>query len=265
MPPKKDARNKLLDAAMAVFRAKGYAATSVDELCQAAGVTKGAFFHHFRSKEDARRRRCRPFRRDGRRAFRRGALPRARRAVGARPRLHRLPHARSSPGEIPEYTCLLGTMVQEAYATHPAIRAACEREIVGHADDARGRHRRGPRRRRPARRRRRASLALHIQARAAGRLHPRQGHRRCAGRRRQPRPSPPLPRIALRTPDRKGRHSHELRRRIRPRGAHRQPRGLSQARRRRRSPYSRSTVRSAASNAGATTCPRARSPPSRWR
>ncbi|HET9069532.1 MAG TPA: helix-turn-helix domain-containing protein, partial [Amaricoccus sp.] len=42
MPPNKDARTKLLDAAMSVIRAKGFAATSVDELCQAAGVTKGA-------------------------------------------------------------------------------------------------------------------------------------------------------------------------------------------------------------------------------
>ena len=49
---KKDARTKLLDAALAVIRAKGYAATSVDELCAAAGVTKGAFFHHFKTKED---------------------------------------------------------------------------------------------------------------------------------------------------------------------------------------------------------------------
>ena len=37
---------------MDVIRGKGFAATSVDELCQAAGVTKGAFFHHFRSKEE---------------------------------------------------------------------------------------------------------------------------------------------------------------------------------------------------------------------
>ena len=28
-------------------------------------------------------------------------------------------------GELPDYTCLLGTMVQETYATHPAIRDAC--------------------------------------------------------------------------------------------------------------------------------------------
>ena len=35
--------------------------------------------------------------------------------------------------QIPEYTCLLGTMVQEAYMTHPAIREACDRHISAHA------------------------------------------------------------------------------------------------------------------------------------
>ena len=49
-------------------------------------------------------------------------------------------------GEIPEYTCLLGTMVQEAYATHPAIREACEREIdrARHDDRARSSPRSSP-------------------------------------------------------------------------------------------------------------------------
>ena len=48
--PKVTARDKILDAAIATVRAKGYAATSVDDLCASAGVTKGAFFHHFKSK-----------------------------------------------------------------------------------------------------------------------------------------------------------------------------------------------------------------------
>src|ERR1700730_16983550 len=36
-------------------------------------------------------------------------------------------------GELPQFTCLLGTMVQEAYDTHPSIRAACDAGISDHA------------------------------------------------------------------------------------------------------------------------------------
>ena len=43
---------KLLNAALTVIRAKGYAATTVEDICRAATVTKGSFFHHFKSKDD---------------------------------------------------------------------------------------------------------------------------------------------------------------------------------------------------------------------
>src|SRR5690606_26027370 len=36
-------------------------------------------------------------------------------------------------GEVPEFTCLVGTMVQETYETSPALREACYRSISGHA------------------------------------------------------------------------------------------------------------------------------------
>ena len=36
-------------------------------------------------------------------------------------------------GELPQFTCFLGTMLQETYETHPKIRAACERHITEHA------------------------------------------------------------------------------------------------------------------------------------
>jgi TetR/AcrR family transcriptional regulator, transcriptional repressor for nem operon len=37
-------------------------------------------------------------------------------------------------GELPDYTCFLGTLLQETYATHPDIRAACERGLSRHID-----------------------------------------------------------------------------------------------------------------------------------
>ena len=49
--PPHQSKAKLLDAAVRVIRTKGYIATTVDDLCHAAGVTKGSFFHHFDSKE----------------------------------------------------------------------------------------------------------------------------------------------------------------------------------------------------------------------
>ena len=44
-------RQALLQAAERLFAARGYLAVSVDEMCRAAGVSKGAFYHHFPSKQ----------------------------------------------------------------------------------------------------------------------------------------------------------------------------------------------------------------------
>jgi TetR/AcrR family transcriptional regulator, transcriptional repressor for nem operon len=38
-------------------------------------------------------------------------------------------------GSVPEFTCLVGTMVQEAFDSSPAIREACHRSIFGHSAD----------------------------------------------------------------------------------------------------------------------------------
>ena len=41
----------LTDRAIALFRAKGYSATSVGDIVEACGITKGSLYHHFASKE----------------------------------------------------------------------------------------------------------------------------------------------------------------------------------------------------------------------
>ena len=131
-PERGDARTRLLEAARDVIRAKGFAATSVDDLCKAAGVTKGAFFHHFESKE---------------------ALAVAAAAHWAETTSAFFAdapyHAHEDPlerllgyvefrksiieGDLAEFTCLVGTMTQEVYGSYPAIREACAASIFGHA------------------------------------------------------------------------------------------------------------------------------------
>jgi TetR/AcrR family transcriptional regulator, transcriptional repressor for nem operon len=131
---KTDARTKLLEAALSVIRTKGYSATSVDELCAAAGagVTKGAFFHHFKSKDEL-----------GVAAADHWSETTGALFADAPYHDHAAPLDRVLgylefrkallQGGVPEFTCLVGTMVQETYETTPAIREACERSITGHA------------------------------------------------------------------------------------------------------------------------------------
>jgi TetR/AcrR family transcriptional repressor of nem operon len=45
-------KRKLVEAGIKLVRAQGYNATTVDDICAAAGVTKGGFFHYFKSKEE---------------------------------------------------------------------------------------------------------------------------------------------------------------------------------------------------------------------
>jgi TetR/AcrR family transcriptional regulator, transcriptional repressor for nem operon len=131
-PAQPDARARLLDAAMQVIRAQGYSATTVDDICRAAGVTKGAFFHHFKSKEDLAVAVARHFSEMAERLFGRASYHEI---ADPLDRLLGYIDFRSAiiAGPIPEFTCLLGTMVQEAYDTHPAIRRACETYIGAHA------------------------------------------------------------------------------------------------------------------------------------
>ena len=129
-----DARSRLLDAAMQVIRAQGYSATTVDDICRAAGLTKGAFFHHFKSKEDLAVAAAAHFSGMAERLF--AAAP-YREPADPLDRLLGYIDFRSAiiDGPISGFTCLLGTMVQEAYDTHPAICRACETYIGVHVAD----------------------------------------------------------------------------------------------------------------------------------
>ncbi len=123
---------KLLEAALKVIRAKGYTATRIEDICSAAGVTKGSFFHHFKSKEELAVAAADYWSATTGELFAHAPyhqhadpLDRVLGYVDFRKALLR--------GTVPEFTCLVGTMVQEVYGTDPPIRDACDRCISGHA------------------------------------------------------------------------------------------------------------------------------------
>lgn len=132
-PERGEARTRLLEAARDVIRRQGFAGTSIDDVCAEAQVSKGAFFHHFASKEalgvaaaefwaetTAAFFAAAPFHEPSDPLDRILAYVAFRRSIIS--------------GEIADFTCLVGTMSQEVYATHPAIRDACGASIFGHAE-----------------------------------------------------------------------------------------------------------------------------------
>jgi TetR/AcrR family transcriptional repressor of nem operon len=125
-------KTRLLEAAMNVIRAKGYTATRIEDICAAAGVTKGSFFHHFSSKEELAIAAADYWSEVTSALFASAAyhnapdpLERLLAYIDLRKAMLR--------GELAEFTCLAGTMAQEVYATHPAIRDACNHAISSHA------------------------------------------------------------------------------------------------------------------------------------
>ncbi len=127
-------RDRLLNASLDLIRRNGLSATSVADLCAAAGVTKGAFFHHFATKDDlaiaaAEHWTCTTDAAFDVAAYRNHADP-LDRVLG-----YLAQRRQWLDGPLPEVTCLVGTMVQEAYATAPNIRDAACASILGHADD----------------------------------------------------------------------------------------------------------------------------------
>lgn len=134
--PRGEARARLIDAARSLVRHKGFAATSVDELCAAAGVTKGAFFHHFPSKEALGVELVEDW------TATTGAMFAAHPYNSLPDPLDRvfgyLDLRRELLGmAIPDFSCVAGTSVQEVFESSPPIRQAAERSIGSGAEHVR--------------------------------------------------------------------------------------------------------------------------------
>lgn len=127
-----DTRRRLVEAASRIIREKGYVATTIDDLCGAAGVSKGAFFHHFADKQAVALAAAEEFSARAESLF---EAPAVSDAASPRDRVFAYLGLRKALlfGDVVEFTCLFGTMVQEVWDTHPAIRDACALAIGSHA------------------------------------------------------------------------------------------------------------------------------------
>ncbi len=126
-------RELLLQAATKLIRTNGYTSTTVDDLCEKAGVSKGTLFHNFTSKEElaiAAANRwsevTSEFFKNAPYHLKKDPLERVLGYVRFRKEILR--------GDLPEFTCLVGTMAQEVYAKHPEINNACFASIFQHAE-----------------------------------------------------------------------------------------------------------------------------------
>jgi TetR/AcrR family transcriptional repressor of nem operon len=128
-------KEKIVEAAMKLMRAQGFNATSVDEICQGAGVTKGAFFHYFKSKDELAAAAVGYFRDQQAREIQEAPFRKLNdpleRVFG------RLDFVKESVGGAARVTkgCLIGTFAQEISFTHPELRAVCQESFARIARD----------------------------------------------------------------------------------------------------------------------------------
>jgi TetR/AcrR family transcriptional regulator, transcriptional repressor for nem operon len=126
-----NSRTRLLTATIDLVRSQGYAATRVEDVCAAAGVTKGSFFHHFASKEDLAIAAAGQW---NERAVQLFAAAPYTAETDPLARLLGYVNFRKDllDGEIWEWSCYAGTTIQETHETYPAIRDACASPIANH-------------------------------------------------------------------------------------------------------------------------------------
>ncbi len=119
-------RRKLIQATTALMLRQGFNATTVDEICAEAGLTKGSFFHHFANKDDLGQAVVKAWGEFGQsmyaQAWKQPGQPLE--------EIHRLFDIMDGITRRPEpCVCLVGMLTQEMSGGHPGFRAACAREL----------------------------------------------------------------------------------------------------------------------------------------
>ncbi|HSY20069.1 MAG TPA: TetR/AcrR family transcriptional regulator [Candidatus Acidoferrales bacterium] len=130
-----ETKRKLVDAGVALMRKQGFNATTVDDICSAAGVTKGSFFHYFKTKQEVAEAVLTSFREGKIRDYANAPF---RKLTDPLDRIFgRLDFAIASVGDGTGLTkgCLIGVFAQELSFTNPELRGACQAAFLSTAGD----------------------------------------------------------------------------------------------------------------------------------
>ena len=115
-----DTRTRLLEATYSLMLGKGFPATSVDEICTAAGVSKGSFYHFFESKQQVALEMLDWHMQESHDTLQANAeiqaLPEEERPVAY------VRYIEEASEEVWRDGCLIGNFALELAQTHPAIR-----------------------------------------------------------------------------------------------------------------------------------------------
>ena len=119
---KVDKKEKILETSEDLMKDKGYVATTVDEICEKAGVTKGSFFYYFNNKEEMGKELAQRCSARGKQLFEafKGEPDPMKRIYGL---LDMTINSSKKPGFK---GCLMGVFSQELSKTHPEIIKICE-------------------------------------------------------------------------------------------------------------------------------------------
>lgn len=121
--PNPAAREAVVTAARELMTARGYVATTVDQICEAAGVTKGTFFHYFSSKEEVGAAALEAYCNHARTALQQAAFfsdpDPLRRFEGF------IDYIIDTTTDPVKQGCLAGMFAQELSDTHPELRQLC--------------------------------------------------------------------------------------------------------------------------------------------
>ncbi len=126
-------KRALLEAVVQLMLAHGYTATTVDQICAKAGVTKGGFFHYFRNKEEIARAALDFFSCRQTEAFASIGFDKIDDPIDRLRLLFDGMEKMCGSSDTPD-ACLVGMMAQELAESNDAVRGCCEGHFGDFAD-----------------------------------------------------------------------------------------------------------------------------------